>query len=51
MRVPRAWMAKSTMRGGAAERRRARAGFEIVAGSGAAERHVQMRVGIDAAGQ
>ena len=28
--VPRAWMAKSTMRGGAAERRGARAGFEIV---------------------
>ena len=38
-------------RGGAAECRRARAGFEIVAGSGAAERHVQMRVDIDAAGQ
>ena len=38
-------------RGGAAKRRRARAGFEIVAGSGSAEWHVQMRVDVDAAGQ
>ena len=37
--------------GGAAERRRARAGFEIVARSGAAEGHVEMRVHVDAAGQ
>jgi hypothetical protein len=36
--------------GGAAERRRARAGFEIVARRGAAERHVEVRVGVDAAG-
>ena len=39
------------MRGGAAERRRAGAGFEIVARGGAAERHVQMGVDVDAAGQ
>ena len=51
MRVPRAWMAKSTMRGGAAERRRAGAGFEIVGDGGAAERHVEMGVAVDAAGQ
>ena len=49
--VPRAWMAKSTMRRGAAERRRARAGLEIVGASRAAERHVEMRVRVDAAGQ
>ena len=51
MRVPRAWMAKSTMRGGAAEGRGARAGFEIVGAGGAAEGHVEMGVAIDAAGE
>ena len=38
-------------RGGAAKRRRARAGFEIVAGRGSAEGHVEMRVDVDAARQ
>ncbi len=37
--------------GGAADGRRARPGFEIVARSCAAERHVEMRVRVDAAGQ
>ncbi len=37
--------------GGAADGRRARAGFEIVAGCCAAERHVEMRVRVDAAGK
>ena len=36
--------------GGAAEGRGARAGLEIVGGGGAAERHVEMRVHVDAAG-
>ena len=36
--------------GGAAESRGARAGFEIVGRSGAAERHVEMGVRVDAAG-
>ena len=39
------------MRGGAAEGRRARAGLEIVARRCAAERHVEMRVRVDAAGE
>ena len=37
--------------GGAADGRRARSGFEIVARCRAAERHVEMRVRVDAAGQ
>ena len=39
------------MRGGAAEGRGARAGFEIVGAGGAAEGHVEMGVAIDAAGE
>ena len=39
------------MRGGAAECRGAGAGLEVVARGGAAERHVEMRVGVDAAGE
>src|SRR2546430_9458277 len=35
----------SDLRGGA------RAGFEIIAGGGSAERHIQMRVSVDAAGK
>jgi len=38
-------------RSGAADRGGARAGFEIVARSGAAERHVEMGVGVNAAGK
>ena len=38
-------------RGRAAERRRARAGLEVVGRRRAAERHVEMRVDVDAAGQ
>ncbi len=37
--------------GGAAEGRRAGAGFEIVGAGGAAERHVEVGVAVDAAGQ
>ena len=44
-------MAKSTMVVVPPNGRRARAGFEIVARRGAAERHVEMRVRVDAAGQ
>ena len=42
---------RNRQRGGAAERRRARAGLEIVARCGAAERHVEMRMYVDTARQ